>query len=93
MVEDDWKQRISSKVKNQYNVERPLLSIRSDLPPRILKFIKELKRLNKGSQWINEAIKEKYSRDARIESRQKYEEKRKEKRKRIREEKENNKYF
>lgn len=92
-MEDNWKERISSKCKNKYNEERPLLTIRSDLPPRILKFIRELKRLNKGSQWINEAIQEKFHRDARLESKRKYEEKRKAERKRIREEKENNKYF
>lgn len=62
---DDWKKRISSKVKNKYNVERPLLTIRSDLPREILSFVKKLKKLNKGSKWINEAIIEKYDREER----------------------------
>ena len=60
---EDWKERISSSVKNKYNVEKPLLTIRSDLPKEILDFIKSLKKLNKGSKWINEAIKEKYDRE------------------------------
>jgi len=45
---------------NEYNEKRPLITIRSDLPKEIMQFIKSLKRLNKGSKWINEAIKEKY---------------------------------
>jgi hypothetical protein len=65
MSEDNWKARISSEVKNKYNVEKPLLTIRSDLPKEIIDFIKKLKKLNKGSQWINEAIKEKYERENR----------------------------
>lgn len=63
MAEDDWKKRISSEVKNKYNAERPLITIRSDLPPKIISFIRRLKKLNKGSQWINQAIIEKYNRD------------------------------
>jgi len=63
-MEDDWKQRISSKIKNKYNEERPLLTIRSDLPREILQHIKKLKKLNKGSKWINQAIIEKYERES-----------------------------
>lgn len=53
-------------IKYNYNRKRPLLTIRTDLPKEILKFIKELKRLNKGSKWVNEAIKEKYERKKKL---------------------------
>lgn len=50
-------------INKNYNKERPLLTIRTDLSKEILKFIKELKLINEGSKWVNEAIKEKYSRE------------------------------
>jgi len=50
-------------MKEEYYEKRPLISIRSNLPKKILKFIKELKKLNKGSKWINQAIIEKYERE------------------------------
>ncbi|MGD9276807.1 MAG: hypothetical protein PVJ67_06570 [Candidatus Pacearchaeota archaeon] len=50
-------------INKKYNKERPLLTIRTDLPKEILKFIKELKAINEGSKWVNEAIKEKYSKE------------------------------
>ncbi len=54
----------NTKLVNKiYNQERPLLTIRSNLPDEIMKFIKKLKSLNKGSEWINEAIVEKWERE------------------------------
>jgi len=51
----------NTKIVNPlYNRDRPLITIRSSLPKEILAFIKSLKRLNKASAWINEAIIEKW---------------------------------
>lgn len=52
-------------VSEEYYKRRPNITIRADLPKEILKFIKSLKRVNQGSKWINEAIKEKYDREKR----------------------------
>lgn len=57
------KNQNSELINKNYNKQRPLLTIRTDLPKEILKFIKELKLINEGSKWVNEAIKEKYSRE------------------------------
>ena len=50
-------------IAEEYYKKHPNITIRADLPKKILTFIKKLKRMNKGSQWINEAIKEKYRRE------------------------------
>lgn len=50
-------------ISQEYYERRPNITIRADLPKKILKFIKNLKKINQGSKWINEAIKEKYERD------------------------------
>jgi len=50
-------------IDKEYNKKRPLITIRSNLPSKIMKFIKKLKGMNKGSEWINEAIIEKYNRE------------------------------
>ncbi len=50
-------------IKWNYNRKRPIVAFRADLPKEILEFIKELKGKNKGSKWLNEAVKEKYEKD------------------------------
>jgi len=50
-------------IAKEYYKRRPNLTIRADLPKEILKFIKKLKRINQGSVWINQSIKEKYERE------------------------------
>lgn len=50
-------------ITEEYNTKKPLLTIRSSLSQDILTFIKSLKRLNRASAWINEAIIEKYMRE------------------------------
>ncbi len=50
-------------ITKEYYKKRPNITIRTDLSKEILRFIKKLKRLNQGSKWINEAIKEKYRRE------------------------------
>ena len=50
-------------MKYKYNEERPLITIRSDLNKEIMRFIKNLKKKNKCSKWINDAILKKYKED------------------------------
>ena len=50
-------------IAKEYYKKHPNITIRADLSKEILRFIKKLKRINKGSKWINEAIKEKYMRE------------------------------
>ena len=50
-------------IAQAYYKKHPNITIRASLSKEILKFIKKLKRINKGSEWINEAIKEKYRRE------------------------------
>jgi len=50
-------------MKTDYIETKPLITIRSKLPKGILNFIKKLKRKNRGSRWINEAIIEKFNRE------------------------------
>ncbi len=50
-------------ISKEYYERRPNLTIRADLSKEILDFIKKLKRVNQGSKWINQAIKEKYERE------------------------------
>ena len=53
-------------ITKKYYEEHPNITIRADLPKEILTFIKNLKKINKGSKWINEAIKQKYNQEIKI---------------------------
>jgi len=50
-------------IDKDYNKRKPLITFRSNLNKSILKFLYKLKRKNKCSMWISEAIKEKYARE------------------------------
>ena len=50
-------------IDKEYNKRKPLIAFRSNLNKTILRFLYKLKRKNKCSMWISEAIKEKYVRE------------------------------
>jgi len=50
-------------MKTDYNESRAILTIRLGRSKNIWKFLKELKRRNKCSSWVNAAIREKYERE------------------------------
>lgn len=52
-------------LSEEYYERRPNITIRADLPKKILDFIRKLKKISQGSKWINEAIIEKYEREER----------------------------
>jgi hypothetical protein len=52
-------------MKTNYIETKPLLTIRTTFPKNVWKFIKVLKSKNKCSNWVSEAITEKYLREKR----------------------------
>jgi hypothetical protein len=52
-------------IDEEHNKRQPLITFRSNFNKKLRSFIFKLKRKNKCSKWINEAIAEKYARENR----------------------------